>query len=174
VAVNMLKEAGIVHEGRGARFTLVRREVPGTELEQLAGQYERRGQSDRERLERIIQYAQSALCRWKIVAEYFGEAVEWERCGHCDACEAPMEREIKAPETRSPLPPPQAHEQEASSSGNGAGGPSTMKEGTLVRLPDHGEGEVLEVQGDKILVRFPDGGQKLFKREFAEAARQSR
>ena len=180
VALNMLKEAGIVHEGRGARYALRRHDVRGPELEALATQYEHRGQADRERLERMIQYAQSALCRWKIVAGYFGEHVDWERCGHCDTCQRPVEAQVVPPETRVPV--------SVAGPGNGSPAPGVtgravprapvageagFKKGTLVRLPDHGEGEVLEVRGDKLLVAFPDGTQKLFKGDFAEPIAQS-
>ncbi|HSK08618.1 MAG TPA: RecQ family ATP-dependent DNA helicase [Vicinamibacterales bacterium] len=168
VALNMLKDAGIVHEGRGVRFTLLRRDVPGPELEALAGQYEERGRADRLRLERMVQYAQSALCRWKILVEYFGEDLEWDRCGHCDTCEHPVESEIRHP---SELRRPGAPSPVAPGSVNGVEAPaaaaSPMKKGSLVRLPGFGEGEVIEVQGDKLLVGFPDGKQKLFKKDFA-------
>jgi hypothetical protein len=44
----------------------------------------------------------------------------------------------------------------------------SFQKGQVVRLPGHGEREVLEVQGDKILVGFPGGEQKLFKKELAQ------
>jgi ATP-dependent DNA helicase RecQ len=170
VALNMLKEAAIVREGRGARYALRRRDVPGAELEALAKQYEDRSQADRERLDRMVQYAQTALCRWNLVVDYFGEAVEWERCGHCDACERPVETDLAPPESRETLP------HAIAGNGAGANGDETaaspvgpvFEKGALVRLPDHGEGEVRDVQGDKLLVAFPDGTRKLFRREFAE------
>lgn len=168
VALNMLKEAGIVREGRGSRFTARRRDVPGAELEALAKQYEHRGQADRERLERMVQYAQTALCRWKVVVEYFGEAVEWERCGHCDTCERPAETDIAPPVSRDTLPHPVGANGGANGDGppgNGAG--PVIRKGTVVRLPDHGEGEVREVRGDTLLVAFADGSEKRFKRGFA-------
>ncbi|RPJ69600.1 MAG: ATP-dependent DNA helicase RecQ [Acidobacteria bacterium] len=165
VALNMLKEAGIAREARGAHFSLLRRDVPGAELEELARQYEERGQADRARLERMLQYAQSALCRWKILLEYFGDEIPWERCGHCDNCLNPVEARppaqetsrppAAAPLTRGPAPRPT---------------PSPTGRGRRVRLPQHGEGEVIEVVSDTILVAFPNGERKLFKREFAEPA----
>ncbi len=41
-----------------------------------------------------------------------------------------------------------------------------------MRLPEHGEGEVLEVRTDKILVGFPGGERKLFKKDYAEAEQE--
>ena len=200
VALNMLKEAEIVHEARGAHFELRRQGVRGEELEALTKQYEERGQADRARLERMIQYAQSALCRWKILLEYFGEDVEWERCRDCDTCLQPVEMTVAPPKANGEFPLPSA-----SPNGVGPALPSSttvdrlasgvgprggrepdaagadaravaadaartprIRQGQVVRLPEHGEGEVLEVQGDKILVAFPSGEQKLFKKEFAQ------
>ena len=52
-----------------------------------------RSDADRERqvrdiarLERMQQYAQSVSCRWKTLADYFDEPVDWDRCGVCDIC----------------------------------------------------------------------------------------
>jgi ATP-dependent DNA helicase RecQ len=36
----------------------------------------------------MIIYAQTALCRWKNLMEYFGEDLPAQRCGHCDNCTA--------------------------------------------------------------------------------------
>ena len=162
VVLNMLKEAGIAHEARAGRYALLRPDVPGTELEQLAAQYEERGQADRMRLERMLQYAQSALCRWKTLLEYFGETVAWEHCGNCDNCLHPPEAIADPPKAATELPLPGRHRLKAERP------TPKFQKGQVVRLPEHGEGEVLEVQGDKLLVSFPNGEQKLFKKEFAE------
>jgi ATP-dependent DNA helicase RecQ len=42
----------------------------------------------------MIQYSQSATCRWKLLLEYFGEPVDSEGCGTCDNCQMPMEERI--------------------------------------------------------------------------------
>jgi ATP-dependent DNA helicase RecQ len=156
----MLKEADIVRETRGTHFSLLRRDEPGASLEQLARQYEERGEADRTRLERMIQYAQSALCRWKILLEYFGEKMDWERCGNCDTCLHPVEASVQPPRASFERPRPRPTVVPADA-------PSPTR-GQVVRLPDFGEGEVLDLHGDKILVAFPNGDQKLFKKDFAQ------
>ncbi|MTV36085.1 RecQ family ATP-dependent DNA helicase [Duganella radicis] len=45
---------------------------------------------DREKLERMIGYAQSGFCRWKLLLDYFGDPVPgFERCCRCDNCLSP-------------------------------------------------------------------------------------
>ncbi|MYM83425.1 RecQ family ATP-dependent DNA helicase [Duganella sp. FT50W] len=45
---------------------------------------------DREKLERMISYAQSGFCRWKLLLDYFGDlAPGFERCCRCDNCRTP-------------------------------------------------------------------------------------
>jgi ATP-dependent DNA helicase RecQ len=45
---------------------------------------------DREKLERMIGYAQSGFCRWKLLLDYFGDPVPgFETCCRCDNCLSP-------------------------------------------------------------------------------------
>ncbi len=93
--LSMMKELRLVRELRGARFRLLTGDdIPIERLEAVAKQYEDRQEDDRAKLERIVQYAQSASCRWKLLLEYFGEYDGFERCGTCDNCVTPMEQRI--------------------------------------------------------------------------------
>jgi ATP-dependent DNA helicase RecQ len=42
----------------------------------------------------MIQYAQSAACRWTLLLDYFHEHGAFERCGTCDNCVMPMEERV--------------------------------------------------------------------------------
>ena len=52
---------------------------------------------EREKLERMAAYAQSAMCRWKLLLEYFNEADGFDRCGDCDNCRNPPEERFVPP-----------------------------------------------------------------------------
>ena len=45
-----------------------------------------RQQHERDKLNTMIAYAQSALCRWHLIMREFGESIDGEACGACDNC----------------------------------------------------------------------------------------
>jgi len=93
VLLTMLKEQRIVGERRGAGFR--RRVALGPDrVMALIRAYERRAESDRAKLDAMITYAQTALCRWKPLLASLGETVDWEQCGRCDNCRGTAERAI--------------------------------------------------------------------------------
>jgi ATP-dependent DNA helicase RecQ len=46
----------------------------------------------RKQLYQVIAYAESTLCRHRLLAEYFGESYEKPNCGMCDNCTKPVEQ----------------------------------------------------------------------------------
>ena len=60
----------------------------------IAGEVERRREDDRARLRGIMQYGETAGCRWRHLREHFGEEVEG-GCGRCDRCAAPGARDLR-------------------------------------------------------------------------------
>ena len=94
VVLSLLKELKLVKELRGSQFRLLRTDVKRAELEELARMSEEKVEKDKEKLERMMQYGQSAMCRWRLLHDYFGEEMEEERCGTCDNCVHPLEEQI--------------------------------------------------------------------------------
>ena len=98
--LSMMKGLGLVRELRGSRFRLLEADVPASRMEEVAHEYAGRQAADREKLERMASYAQSAMCRWKLLLEYFQENDSFDRCGTCDNCIEPLESRIAAPAPR--------------------------------------------------------------------------
>jgi ATP-dependent DNA helicase RecQ len=86
VIAAQLENAGIAQRRRG-RVALLRRPENENELVELLGAYEARRGQDHERLQTMMRYAQSAMCRSRILHEYFDEVINHD-CMHCDNCEA--------------------------------------------------------------------------------------
>jgi len=55
-------------------------------LESLGEEYAARRERDKARLEQMVVYAQTALCRTKLLVEALGEPATWDRCDACDNC----------------------------------------------------------------------------------------
>lgn len=98
VVLAMLKDRGLVREGRGARWRMARPDAGDAELQGAAQAFADRATHDRERLERVLAYGRSALCRWWAFFEYFGEERPESGCGICDNCAFPVAERIRMPD----------------------------------------------------------------------------
>jgi ATP-dependent DNA helicase RecQ len=169
VVLSLLKELKLVRGLRGVRFRLSREEVSGAELEEAARRCEELSERDREKLERVMLYGQSAACRWRLLHEYFDAPFEAARCGNCDNCLHPLDEQLglseKNGEPESPRPTAAAAAQAAVAKAEEA---REFSEGDRVSVPAHGEGRVKAVDGDKLTIVFPGGEARMFKSEFVE------
>jgi ATP-dependent DNA helicase RecQ len=120
VVLSFLKEVGFAAEAPGARFSPLADEPPSLEeLARATSRYEQKRAQDRARLASMLRYAQSSLCRNRLLVTYFGYT-DAPACGVCDNCTkaraasesaVPRElpRESTSPMTRRPhatlLPP---------------------------------------------------------------------
>ncbi|HEV7843064.1 MAG TPA: RecQ family zinc-binding domain-containing protein, partial [Pyrinomonadaceae bacterium] len=167
VILALLKELELSREMRGSRFRLLRRDVNRSELEELARRSEEKSAKDREKLERVMLYGQSAQCRWRLLHDYFGEQMDSERCGACDNCINPLEEQLGL--TGGTEMPASGEKPHATKDADASEEKSTEVEfskGDKVRLPQYGEGHVKEVDDDKVTVAFPDGEVRKFRKEF--------
>jgi hypothetical protein len=126
----------------------------------IAERYERRAAEDRERLARIEAYAQTALCRWRHLLDELDEALPeaagagpWERCGHCDNCRRPLD-ESAVPRASEGLL--RGFEADLAAVDLAVGEP--------LSIPVYGRGTVEQVAGDRVIVAFPDGEERVLAR----------
>jgi ATP-dependent DNA helicase RecQ len=88
VVLSFLKDGGYATEVGGMSFAPASDEPPDlTALQRAAARYAQKRTQDRARLESMLRYAQSHLCRNKLLFAYFGYAEDAaEPCGTCDNC----------------------------------------------------------------------------------------
>jgi ATP-dependent DNA helicase RecQ len=155
VGLKVLRDAAAVAPRPGQRdaLTVAWRDA---DAERLAAAYGERGDADREKLERMIFYAQTTFCRWKVMLEYFGEGEGFERCGVCDNCVRPPERRYVSPSSEAA---PKVRRRRA----------PVHKTGAAVRVPRYGEGRVVSAVGDQVDVAFPNGDTRTFLAAYVTA-----
>lgn len=88
VALEALHAAGAARPDRRRAWQVVAGTDPGAPFERVAADYVERAERDRAALERMVSYAQTGLCRWRVLLEHLGETPPFDggRCGHCDNC----------------------------------------------------------------------------------------
>jgi ATP-dependent DNA helicase RecQ len=187
VILALLKEMKLVRELRGSRFRLLDDGLEREELEELAHLSEEKAARDREKLERMMQYGQSAACRWRLLHDYFGEEIEGERCGACDNC-------LQPPDEQSAVAAGVNRHAGANHSGDGMPDASRnasgrvaaprsairaretpearLSVGDIVEHHQYGTGRVQSLEGDKVVIKFEHGETRKFKEEFIRNHRQ--
>lgn len=194
VVVSLLDELGLAEEEEGTKVRALGRLAPDPhELAQMALRYDERRRDDRARLDAVVRYATSTLCRTRILRAYFGEDAPAE-CGHCDNCLRRLrlaEEDVRKEEQRRLVEEAEARAHAARAAAAAAASeargmrrpmrvfrtpkkkPEASSEpllgpGSRVRHPAWGEGEVLQVQDDKVTAFFPGRGECTVKLSFVE------
>jgi ATP-dependent DNA helicase RecQ len=94
--LSLLKSLGIAKSARAGHVMLLNAGLSAANITAVADAYRERQSADKEKLERMMGYGQSAACRWIQLLEYFGESLE-QPCGTCDNCRVPLEVRIAQP-----------------------------------------------------------------------------
>jgi ATP-dependent DNA helicase RecQ len=81
-----LLQKELIAKKRGGLWKLIAEAGPARDV--VVAEIEARRAGDRVRLEEMVSYAQTALCRMAVLQRYFEEADAVEACGHCDNCDA--------------------------------------------------------------------------------------
>jgi ATP-dependent DNA helicase RecQ len=158
VILQILEEGGIVWRDKQLGYRLKKKDAKTEDLVQLAEAAGRKGDHDRQALERMVFYAQSGFCRWKVLLEYFNEEVDWDHCGHCDNCMNPPEKALL------PLP---TSDQKARAEAKPASTPS-FPAGATVKVPKAGKGQVLSSTDEMVTIIFPDSQKRTFLKNHVE------
>jgi ATP-dependent DNA helicase RecQ len=154
VAARLLATRGIVKKTPQG-WRLARAPLQGRDVERLARVYEEREQDDREKLERMVFYAQTGQCRWRVLLDYFAETLERDACGSCDNCKRQERRALDA--TISDIVSPLRR-------------PRDLAAGHDVRIPRVGAGVVRGVIGNEVTVELADGSTRTFLRSYVRRA----
>lgn len=94
VIFSLLKQMKVLKVTKKDGMTLAKTDLSPEAITELAQVYQERKKRDQDKLNQIIIYAQSALCRWRNILQYFNETPEKEACGHCDNCLVPNRRNL--------------------------------------------------------------------------------
>ncbi|HZQ24800.1 MAG TPA: ATP-dependent DNA helicase RecQ [Terriglobales bacterium] len=177
VILAQLESAGIVQR-RAGQIRCIRTFSTGEEMSDFLGFYEQRHTSDRERLDSMMAYAATALCRTRFLREYFAEEPGAD-CGHCDNCRAKTEGTLPAAEP-SRVTPPASKNAAALAAATLAGGENvahTVAEakpvfqiGDRVRHRRFGTGHVVEISGQNLTVDFAASGNRRIRSAYLQKA----
>jgi ATP-dependent DNA helicase RecQ len=98
ICLKMLKDGKLLKRDRKLAYSLAKGEAPkAARFEQMAQVYVNKHEADREGLDRMVGYAQSGYCRWRLLLDYFGDLTPgFERCCRCDNCLSPPSIQEKA------------------------------------------------------------------------------
>jgi len=160
VALGLLRGQRIALQDRQGGLRLSRAALDAKALEALGDAYRERRAEDTAMLERMVSYAQSGSCRWKLLLEHLQSLPDrFEGCGHCDNCGriAALAREH---ELRTPSP-----------TGLQAADTITtvtplFSVGDVVKVRRYGRGVVAAADALSVTVAFADGDQRSFMPEF--------
>jgi len=160
VALHLLRDTHLAKADRRRFWQAVGGSGDRASYEKLAGEYERRADRDHEALERMVFYAQTGFCRWRVLLEYFQEPLPFkgEHCGFCDNClrmkeAAPLTTDLSPPDGDKP-----------------AVDTIRWRPQDEVRVPRYGTGRVERATLDEVEVRFADGSSRRFVADYVQPA----
>ena len=158
LALLLMRRQGLVTSSRTGRLKLVQRPFAPADAEALLAGYAQRKAQDRDMLENMVFYAQSGLCRWKMLLQHLDQEEDFGRCGHCDNCLRTAQAQADAQAA--------AAEARASQSPAGPGDVPVLKVGDAVTVPRYGRGRVAAMDSLGITVSFARGPDRSFLPEY--------
>jgi ATP-dependent DNA helicase RecQ len=163
VALGLLRKSKLVTQARDGALRLARRKADEGQLRELTGTYGRKRDLDKEALERMVFYAQTGQCRWRVLLDHLEGESPLERCQHCDNCRRIAAHEAVVEELlrKEPAPP----EEDAD-----AGREGVFARGDVVEVKRYGRGVVEEATTLQVTVLFADRSKRSFLPEYVRRA----
>jgi ATP-dependent DNA helicase RecQ len=161
VAVGLLRRQEVVAV-QGDEVHLLRGDLAPGELGALMQTYRDKRSHDRNGLERMVFYAQTGQCRWRVLLDHLEGGAPFERCGGCDNCRriASHEKVLEGLAARGAANDEQDERTPA------------LARGDIVKVKRYGRGIVEEASAVQVTVAFPDGARRCFQPEFVAAVRR--
>jgi ATP-dependent DNA helicase RecQ len=170
VALGLLRKDRIVAMARDGTLRLLARVASGERLRALTEGYGRKRDLDREALERMVFYAQTGQCRWRVLLEHLEGNAPFERCMHCDNC-----RRIAAHEAVvEDLLRREGASEEAGAQQEDDSTVPVFTRGDVVEVRRYGRGVVEEATATQVTVAFADRSRRSFLPEFVRRAKAQR
>ena len=159
IALHLLRDQGVVRQDRKGMLKVRKPDLKHTDIARMVALFEERREQDQAQIERMVFYAQTGQCRWKVLREHY-EDDEVEACGTCDNCErvaagglAPGDEAVVSTDAESrPKSPSPA-----------------FAPGQRVKVPRYGMGEVSKADAETVTLVFPDGKSRSFLAGYARA-----
>jgi ATP-dependent DNA helicase RecQ len=170
VALGLLRKDRIVAMARDGSLRLAAAVPDGARLRELTARYGHKRDADRQALERMVFYAQTGQCRWRVLLEHLEDGAPFERCGHCDNCRRIAAHEAVVEEL---LRRETAEVQDAAPDDE-AQAAAQFARGDLVEVRRYGRGVVEEASAAQVTVAFADRSRRCFLPEFVRRARLQR
>ncbi|WP_354004905.1 RecQ family ATP-dependent DNA helicase [Ramlibacter albus] len=164
VALGLLRKHGVVEADADGAIRLLKHKLKAEEVDALMDSYGKRRDLDREGLERMVFYAQTGQCRWRVLLEHLDGEAPFERCEHCDNC-----RRIAAHEKVVEHLAQESDDEEVA-------GESTVQlsRGDIVMVKRYGRGIVEQSTALEVTVAFADGTRRAFLPQYVAKYRARR
>jgi ATP-dependent DNA helicase RecQ len=166
VALGLLRKDRIVAQARDGTLKLLAKSASGERMRELTEGYGRKRDLDREALERMVFYAQTGQCRWRVLLEHLEGTAPFERCEHCDNCRRIAAHEAVVEELLRNAP-----EEPAATDGNGEDSTPVFARGDVVEVRRYGRGVVEEATATQVTVAFADRSRRSFLPEYVRRAK---
>jgi ATP-dependent DNA helicase RecQ len=165
VALGQLRRRKIVGQSPDGELQVRQRGLDPHALDEIMAAYrDKRGQ-DRDGLERMVFYAQTGQCRWRVLLDHLEGEAPFERCDHCDNCRriAAHEAVLNHLASQPPEPDHDAAHAEA----------PHFTRGDIVQVKRYGRGIVEQASALQVTVAFADGARRVFQPDYVAHERRA-